>query len=62
MKRNKLIQTIKLIKEFIRLKKRGYDKDQRYYEYALKGIINFEQYVKHYDNKIRKEEKQNAKR
>lgn len=55
MKKIKLImKKIKLIIEFIKLKDQGYNKEERYFKYAIKGLINFEQYEKFIDNKIMK--------
>lgn len=52
--RNKIIKTIRLIKEFIKLKHQGYNKEERYFKYAIKGLINFEQYEKFIDKKVMK--------
>lgn len=59
MKCNKLKNKIKIIVMFVKLKKKGYNKEQRYFEYAIKGLITFEQYEKYLDNKIFKEVKNN---
>ena len=50
------MKKIKLIIEFIKLKHQGYNKEERYFKYAIKGLINFEQYEKFIDNKIMKGE------
>ena len=51
------MKKIKLLIEFIKLKHQGYNKEERYCKYAIKGLINFEQYEKFFDNKVRKEDK-----
>lgn len=40
------MKRIKLMLEFIKLKYQGYNKEERYFKYAIKGLINFEQYEK----------------
>ena len=47
------MKRIKLLLEFIKLKHQGYNKE-RYFKYAIKGLINFEQYEKFIDNKVMK--------
>lgn len=37
------MKKIKLLLEFIKLKYQGYNKEERYLIYAIKGLINFEQ-------------------
>lgn len=48
------MKRIKLLLEFIKLKHRGYNKEERYCEYAIKGLINFEQYEKFFDKEVMK--------
>lgn len=48
------MKKIKLIIEFIKLKHQGYNKEERYFIYANKGLITFEEYEKYFDNKIMK--------
>ena len=48
------MKRIKLLLEFIKLKHRGYNKEERYSVYAIKGLINFEQYEKFIDKKVMK--------
>ena len=48
------MKRLKLLLEFIKLKHQGYNKEERYFKYAIKGLINFEQYEKFIDNKIMK--------
>lgn len=48
------MKRIKLLLEFIKLKYQGYNKEERYFKYAIKGLINFEQYEKIIDNKVMK--------
>ena len=48
------MKRIKLLLEFIKLKYQVYSKEERYFKYAIKGLINFEQYEKFIDNKIMK--------
>lgn len=48
------MKRIKLLLEFIKLKYRGYNKEERYFKYAIKGLINFEQYEKFIDKKVMK--------
>lgn len=55
----KLKRIVQIIKYYLILKKKGYNKEQRYFEYAIKGLITFEQYEKYLDNKIFKEVKNN---
>ena len=43
------MKKIKLIIEFIKLKHQGYNKEERYFKYAIKRLINFEQYEKFID-------------
>ena len=45
---------IKLLIAYINLKLKGYDKEYRYFKYAIDGLITFEQYEKYIDNKIMK--------
>lgn len=55
----KIKRIVQIIKYYLILKKKGYDKEQRYFEYAIKGLITFEQYEKYIDNRIFKEVKNN---
>ena len=55
----KIKRIVPIIKYYLILKKKGYDKEQRYFEYAIKGLITFEQYEKYIDNRIFKEMKNN---
>lgn len=48
------MKRIKLLLEFIKLRHQGYNKEERYSKYAIKGLINFEQYEKFIDNKVMK--------
>ena len=48
------MKRIKLLLEFIKLKYQGYNKEEIYFKYAIKGLINFEQYEKFIDNKVMK--------
>lgn len=48
------MKKIKLIIEFIKLNYKGYNKEERYFKYAIKGLINFEQYEKFIDKKVLK--------
>lgn len=48
------MKRIKLLLEFIKLKHQGYNKEERYFKYAIKGLITFEEYEKYFDNKIMK--------
>ena len=48
------MKRLKLLLEFIKLKHQGYNKEERYFEYAIKGLINFEQYEKFFDKKVMK--------
>lgn len=43
-----------LLKEFIKLKHKGFTKDDRMFRYAIKGLISFEDFNTYYDNKILK--------
>lgn len=45
---------LKLFIRYLQLKKKGYDKEHRYFKYAIDGLITFEQYEKYIDNKIMK--------
>ena len=53
------MKKIKLLLEYIKLKHKGYTKEERYFEYAIKGHITFEEYKKYFDNKIMKGENKN---
>lgn len=55
----KLKRIVQIIKYYLILKKKGYNKEQRYFEYAIKRLITFEQYEKYLDNRIFKEVKNN---
>lgn len=48
------MKRIKLLIAYIKLKRKGYSKDDRYFNYAINGLITFEQYDKYIDNKIMK--------
>ena len=48
------MKRIKLLIAYIKLKLKGYNKEHRYFKYAIKGLINFEQYEKFIDNKVMK--------
>ena len=48
------MKRIKLLLEFIKLKYQGYSKEERYFKYVIKGLINFEQYEKFFDKKVMK--------
>lgn len=45
---------IQLLKKYIELKRKGYDKDRRYMEYAICHLITFEDYEKYIDKRILK--------
>ena len=47
----KLIKRLKLYFEF---KKQGLNKDFRYTQYVLYGVMDFDEYEKYFDNKVRK--------
>lgn len=47
---------IKLIIEFIKLKHKGYTKENRMLVYAMKKYITFEEYEKYFDKKVMKGE------
>ena len=49
------MKKIKLIIEFIKLKHKGYTKENRMLVYAMKQYITFEEYEKYFDDKVRKE-------
>ena len=36
----------------IKIEHQGYNKEERYFKYAIKGLINFDQYEKFIDNHI----------
>ena len=48
------MKKIKIIKAYIKYNKQGYNKEQRYFKYAIDGIITFEEYEKFIDKKIMK--------
>lgn len=48
------MKRIKLLISYIKLKRKGYDKEDRYFKYAIDGLITFEEYEKYFDNKIMK--------
>lgn len=48
------MKKLKLLLEYIKLKHKGYTKEERYFMYAIKGLITFEEYEKYFDNKIMK--------
>lgn len=48
------MKKFKLLIMFIKLKLKGLDKEHRYFNYAINGLITFEQYEKFIDNKIMK--------
>lgn len=52
----KLIKKIKLLKLYITLKKKGYNKEKRYFIYATQGLLTFEEYENFIDNYIMKNE------
>ena len=39
------MKRLKLLLEYIKLKHKGYTKEERYFKYAIKGLITFEEYV-----------------
>lgn len=51
------MKRLKLLIEFIKLKHKGYNKDARYFKYAVSGLIKFEEYEKYIDKKILRTEK-----
>lgn len=48
------MKRIKLLIAYIKLKRKGYDIEYRYFKYAIDGLITFEQHEKYIDNKILK--------
>lgn len=48
------MKKIKLIIEFIKLKHKGYTKENRMLVYAMKQYITFEEYEKYFDKKVMK--------
>ena len=48
------MKRIKLLLEFIKLKYQGYNKEERYFKYAIKRLITFEEYEKFFDKKVMK--------
>ena len=49
------MKKIKLIIEFIKLKYKGYNKENRMLYYAINNIITFEQYNNYFDKKVKKD-------
>ena len=47
------MKRLKLLLEFIKLKHQGYNKEERYFKYAIKGLITFEQYEKYFNKKVK---------
>ena len=48
------MKRLKVLNEYIILKLKGFNKDERMLRYAIKGIITFDEYNKYYDNKVMK--------
>lgn len=48
------MKRLKVLKEYIKLKHKGFNKDDRMLRYAIKGLITFDDFNKYYDNKIMK--------
>ena len=48
------MKRFKLLMMYLKLKIKRYDKEHRYFKYAIEGLITFEQYEKYIDNKIMK--------
>ena len=42
---------LKLLKRYLQLKKKGYNKEMRMIDYAINNIITFEQYEKYFNKK-----------
>ena len=54
------MKRLKLLIEFIKLKHKGYNKDARYFKYAVNGLIKFEEYEKYIDKEILRTDKKNG--
>lgn len=50
----KIKKLFKRLKLYFRFKKRDYQKDLRYTEYVLYGVMDFEEYQKYFDKKVMK--------
>lgn len=48
------MKRIKLLLEFIKLKYKGYTKENRMLVYAMKQYITFDEYEKYFDKKVMK--------
>nr|DAI41203.1 MAG TPA: hypothetical protein [Bacteriophage sp.] len=48
------MKKLKIIKEYFKLKHKGYTKENRMLVYAMKQYITFDEYEKYFDNKIMK--------
>lgn len=44
---------LKLLKRYLQLKKKGYNKEMRMVDYAINNIITFEQYDKYFNKKVK---------
>lgn len=53
----KLKKLFKKLKLYIEFKKQGLNKDFRYTQYVLYGVMGFEEYEKYFDKKVMKGEK-----
>lgn len=49
------MKRLKLLVEYIKLKHKGYTKENRMLVYAMKQYITFEEYEKYFDIKVMKE-------
>ena len=50
----KLKKLFRRYKLYRKLKKQGLDKDLRYTQYVLYGVMGFEEYEKYFDKKVMK--------
>ena len=48
------MRKLKILKEYIILKRKGFNKEDRMLRYAIKGLITFDEFNKYYDNKVMK--------
>lgn len=48
------MRKLKLFKEYIILKHKGFSKCDRMLRYAMKGLITFEEFNNYYDKKVMK--------
>lgn len=57
---NKIKKLFKKIKLYFEFKKQGLNKDFRYTQYVLYGVMSYEEYEKYFDKKVMKGEKNNG--